>query len=322
MYEKFYGLREKPFSLVPDPDYLFLGRLHGAALNMLEYCLRGQASFTLITGEVGCGKTILIRRFLRMVDDASTVGMVTNTPRDKSHVLERILMAFNLDYRGKSEIEQYETLTDFMEEEQRRGRRTVLIIDEAHNLDEDSLEELRMLSNINVDKLLALQIVLVGQPEILELLNARSLRQLTQRISVNFRLLPLNFPETRRYIRHRLRVAGGSPDIFEPRAIAVIHLLSGGVPRLINVLCDTALVYGFGEDRGSLDAQLIQAVASDMLVGGLSTLPAVDHNLEEDNLLETAEKLVASLDPDELEDEYVELPLPPAPHHDDSKDDA
>lgn len=309
MYEIFYGLREKPFSLVPDPDFLFLGRLHGAALNMLEYGLRGEASFTLISGEVGCGKTILIRRFLRMVNDSTTVGMVTNTPRSSGHILERILLAFNLNYRGMSEVEQYETLIHFMEEQQARGRRAVLIIDEAHNLDEDSLEELRMLSNINVDKSLALQVILVGQPEILELLNTRSLRQLAQRISVNFRLLPLTFSETRRYVRHRLRVAGGSPDIFEPKAIAAIHLLSGGIPRLINVLCDAALVYGFGGGRETLDEAIIQAVASDMSGGGLETLPAMDHDPETKDFLKAADKLVTSLDPDEPDDEWVEPPL-------------
>ena len=139
MYETFYGLREKPFSLVPDPDFLFLGRLHSAALNMLEYGLRGQASFTLISGEVGCGKTILIRKLLRMIDNSTTVGMVTNTPRSRGHILERILLAFDLNYRGKSDVEQYEILISFLEEQQTRGCRVVLIIDEAHNLDEDSL---------------------------------------------------------------------------------------------------------------------------------------------------------------------------------------
>jgi len=309
MYETFYGLREKPFSLVPDPDFLFLGRLHGAALNMLEYGLRGEASFTLISGEVGCGKTILIRRFLRMVDDSTTIGMVTNTPRSTGHILERILLAFGLNYRDKSEVEQYETLTIFLEEQQAHHKRTVLIIDEAHNLDEDSLEELRMLSNTNVDKSLALQVVLVGQPEILELLNTRSLRQLAQRISVNFRLLPLTFSETRRYIRHRLRVAGGSPDIFETKAIAVIHLLSDGIPRVINILCDTSLVYGFGENRETLEAELIQTVASDTMEGGLENLPAMDYDLATGEILEAADKLVESLDPDELDDENVD-PVP------------
>lgn len=313
MYETFYGLREKPFSLVPDPDFLFLGRLHGAALNMLEYGLRGEASFTLISGEVGCGKTILIRRFLRMVDDSTTVGMVTNTPRSKGYILERILLAFDLTYQGKSEVEQYETLINFLKEQQTRGRRTVLIIDEAHNLDEDSLEELRMLSNINVDKSLALQVILVGQPEILDLLNTRSLRQLAQRISVNFKLLPLTFSETRRYIRHRLRVAGGSPDIFEPDAIAAIYLLADGIPRPINILCDTALVYGFGEGRETLDAAVIQAVASDMLRGGLDTLPAIDDGLVIGDILETADKLAASLDPDEQDDEIALQLLPLTP---------
>lgn len=313
MYETFYGLREKPFALVPDPDFLFLGRLHGAALNMLEYALRGQASFTLISGEVGCGKTILVHRFLRMIDDASTtVGMVTNTPRSGGHVLERILLAFNLDYRGKSEVEQYETLMNFVDEQRTRGRRTVLIIDEAHNLDEDSLEELRMLSNINVDKALALQVILVGQPEILDRLNTRSLRQLVQRISVNFRLLPLTFIETRRYIRHRLRVAGGTPDIFEPRAIALVHLLSGGIPRLINVICDAALVYGFGDGRSTINIGIIEAVAADIARGGLETLPGIDDDPVSKSLLDVADELVDSLDDDEASDEYVELPPLPS----------
>jgi type II secretory pathway predicted ATPase ExeA/peptidoglycan hydrolase-like protein with peptidoglycan-binding domain len=310
MYETFYGLREKPFSLVPDPDFLFLGRLHGAALNMLEYGLRGEASFTLISGEVGCGKTILIRRFLRMVDDSTTIGMVTNTPRSKGLILERILLAFGLNYRDKSEVEQYESLIEFLEEQQTHHRRSVLIIDEAHNLDENSLEELRMLSNINVDKSLALQVILVGQPEILELLNTRSLRQLAQRISVNFRLLPLTFSETRRYIRHRLRVAGGGPDIFEIKAIAIIHLLSGGIPRVINILCDTALVYGFGESQETLNAEIIQTVASDTMQGGLETFPVMDYDLGTEEILEAADKLVESLDSDELGDENDE-PSPP-----------
>lgn len=308
MYETFYGLREKPFSLIPDPDFLFLGRLHGAALNMLEYALRGQASFTLISGEVGCGKTILVRRFLRMIDRATTVGSITNTPRSSGHLLEHILLAFDLNYRGKSEVEQYETLIGFLREQQALGRRCVLIIDEAHNLDEDSLEELRMLSNVNVDKSLALQVILVGQPEILERLNTRALRQLVQRISVNFRLLPLTFFETRRYIRHRLRVAGGSPDIFEPKSIALVHLLSGGIPRLINILCDAALVYGYGEGRAIIDAEVIQEVVGDISSGGLETLPGIEQESFNSSLLQAADELVDSLDAGEPDEEQIELP--------------
>lgn len=305
MYESFYGLREKPFSLIPDPDFLFLGRLHAAALSMLEYALRGQASFTLISGEVGSGKTILVRRFLRMIGRRNSVGIVTNTPRQSIRLLEHILLAFNLEYRGKSEVEQYETLVTFVAEQRKLGRRCVLIIDEAHNLSEESLEDLRMLSNVNVDKSLALQIILVGQPEIHERLNTRNLRQLVQRISVNFKLLPLTFTETRQYVRHRLQVAGGSPDIFAPKAIALIHLLSGGIPRLVNILCDASLVYGFGESRETLDDDIVLAVVEDISRGGLDTLPGIDQRSITPSLLAAADELVESLKFEEPEDPPV-----------------
>ncbi|MEN8260919.1 MAG: AAA family ATPase, partial [Pseudomonadota bacterium] len=306
MYEETYGLREKPFSLVPDPDFLFLSRLHRGALNTLEYGLQEEASFTLISGEVGSGKTILVRRFLRMIGDRVAVGVVTSTPRNKSSVLDRILLAFGLDYRGKSHTEQHETFMRFLEAQEARKRRTILIIDEAQNLDAQALEELSMLSNINVDKNVLLQVVLVGQPEILEILNRKELRQFAQRITLNFKLLPLTFPETRNYIRHRIHVAGGNPETFNPEACAVIHLLSGGLPRLINSLCDSALVYGYGEGRVVLDGETVIEVAIDMARGGLANIPAVDANFNADKVLRRARELSEGIGPDddqELPDE-------------------
>jgi type II secretory pathway predicted ATPase ExeA len=302
MYEESYGLREKPFSLVPDPEFMFLSRLHRGALTMLEYGLQEQASFALISGEVGTGKTILVRRFLRTIGDRVAVGVVTSTPRNKSSVLDWILLAFGLDYRGKGPTEQLETFMRFLEAQQARKRRTVLIIDEAQNLGPEALEELRMFANVNVDKDVVLQIVLVGQPEILEILNRQELRQLAQRITLNFKLLPLSFPETRKYIRHRLRVAGGDPDTFSPEAIAVIYLLSGGLPRLINALCDAALVYGFGEGQAVLDGAIVIEVVLDATSGGLAKFPEIDANFDADELLERARELSAEIGPDEDED--------------------
>lgn len=284
MYETFYGFREKPFSLVPDPDFLYLGKHHRAALNILEYGLRGEASFALISGEVGSGKTILIRRFLRMVDAQTTVGLITNTHASLGNLLDWILLAFNLDYHGKEQVELFEILTNFVRDQQALGRRTVLIIDEAQNMDFEMLEELRMLSNINVDKELMFQIVLAGQPEILDKINRPELRQLAQRISANFHLSPFTLDETRNYICHRLAVAGGRRDIFDNLACAAVYHFTGGLPRPINIICDAALVYGYGEERQTIGLETVLDVAENVQRSGLKTLRALDNGFDREEL--------------------------------------
>jgi general secretion pathway protein A len=286
MYEAFYGFREKPFSLVPDPDFLYLGKHHRAALNILEYGLRGEASFALISGEVGSGKTILIRRFLRMVDTHTTVGLITNTHASLGNLLDWILLAFNLDYHGKAQVELFEILTNFLRDQQMRGRRTVLIIDEAQNMNSEMLEELRMLSNINVDKELMFQIVLAGQPEILEKINKPELRQLAQRISANFHLSPFTLDETRNYICHRLAIAGGRQDIFDNLACAAVYHFTEGLPRPINVVCDAALVYGFGEDRKAIGLETVLDVVENVQRSGLKTLRTLEGGFNREELSE------------------------------------
>ncbi len=286
MYETYYGFREKPFSLVPDPDFLYLGRHHRAALNILEYGLRGEASFALISGEVGSGKTILIRRFLRMVDQHTTVGLITNTHASLGHLLDWILLAFNLDYRGKQKVELFEILTNFLKDQRAHGRRTVLIIDEAQNMELEMLEELRMLSNINVDKELMFQIVLAGQPEILDKINRPELRQLAQRISANFHLSPLTLDETRDYIYHRLVVAGGRRAIFDNLACAAVYYFTRGLPRPINILCDAALVYGFGEERETIGLDTILQVVEDVQRSGLKALQSLENGFNRDQFIE------------------------------------
>ena len=276
MYESYYGLREKPFSLLPDPAFLYMSEKHRRALAILRYGLMNEAGFTVITGEIGSGKTTLIRELLNEIerDYSMTAATVSNTHRTFGELLEWVLLAFNLEYRGKKKVELYQTLADFIAEEYNQGRRTVLIIDEAQNLDVEALEQLRMLSNINADRDQLLQLILVGQPALREILRLPELRQFAQRIGVAYNLKTLNLEETWQYIRHRLQVAGGDPNLFDTKACAAVHYYTGGTPRLINVLCDTALVYGFGEQKQRIDLDLVIEVVRDKMKEGI--LPVTD----------------------------------------------
>jgi type II secretory pathway predicted ATPase ExeA len=269
MYKQFYGLQEKPFSLLPDPTFLYPSEKHSMALVLLEYGLSNQTSFSVITGGIGTGKTTLIRQLLSQLGRDVTVGMITNTHRSFGELLQWVLLAFNLEFVGKDKVGMYQLLVDFMINEYARNRRTVLIIDEAQNMSPETLEELRMLSNVNSDKDQVLQIILVGQPGLRETLRRPDLEQFAQRIAVDYNLEPLNLDETRSYIRHRLQVAGGNPDIFDAAACEVVYLHSGGTPRLINLLCDTALVYGYAEQAAQIHAPIVNDVVREKLKGGI-----------------------------------------------------
>lgn len=271
MYESYYQFNEKPFSLLPDPGFLYLSKNHRMALAMLEYGLMNQAGFTVITGEIGSGKTTLIRKLLNQIEnDANiSVGLVSNTHRSFGELLQWILLAFRLEYRGKEKVELYQTLAEFLRQEYNTGHRTILIIDEAQNLDIESLEQLRMLSNINADKDQVLQLMLVGQPGLRDMLRRPELEQFAQRIAVDFHLRPLDLQSTCDYIRHRLVVAGGDPNLFETAACVTVHYYTRGVPRLINVLCDTALVCGYADQKARIDADLIHDVVRDRSIGGI-----------------------------------------------------
>jgi type II secretory pathway predicted ATPase ExeA len=269
MYEAFYGLKEKPFTLSPDPQFLYLTQQHLMALSLLEYGLEQRAGFVLITGEVGSGKTTLIRHLLGRISEDVTVGLIANTHRAFGPLMQWVLLAFGLDYKGKEHAERYQTFVEFLLEEYRWGRRVLLIVDEAQNLDGETLEELRVLSNINADKDFLLQTILVGQPELRTTLRGPAMRQLAQRISVDYHLKTLGRTETHAYVRHRLQIAGGSPDIIAREAVEFVFGGTGGVPRLINSLCDTALVYGFAEQRRIIDAELMAQVIRDRTDGGI-----------------------------------------------------
>ncbi len=262
MYENFYGLREKPFSLLPDPGFLYPSAKHRMALVLLEYSLMNQSG-------IGTGKTTLIRQLLSQLGRDTSVGLISNTHSSFGELLQWVLMAFNLDYAGKDKVTMYHTFIDFLVREYARNRHTVLIIDEAQNMSPETLEELRMLSNVNADKDQVLQVFLVGQTGLRDLLRRPDLEQFAQRISVDYHLEPLSSNETQDYIHHRLMVVGGDPELFDKDACETIHRNSGGVPRLINVLCDTALVFGYAEQIKRISKELVEDVVRDKQKGGL-----------------------------------------------------
>lgn len=274
MYETFYGLSEKPFSIIPDPSFLYLSRQHSMALDLVEYGLINQAGFDVITGAIGTGKTTLIRFILSQIDQDISVGLISNTHRDFGELLQWILFAFGQDYHGKTSVEMFEIFVEFLTAEYAKGRGTLLIIDEAQNMSVDSLEQLRMLSNINADKDQLLQIILVGQASLRETLKRPELEQFAQRIAVHYHLGPLDAHETSCYIQHRLKCAGAKDEnLFDEAARRAVYHYSDGVPRVINLLCDTALVYGYAEGKPQIDAAIVEAVAQDKLTGGLFRVP-------------------------------------------------
>lgn len=263
MYEDFYGLNEAPFSILPDPAFLYLGKRHSLAYATLEYGLEHRAGFTVVTGEVGVGKTTLIRHLLNHLEGAVTVGLMSNTQIEPEELFGWILMSFGQPYDARRKVALFDRFQQFVIDEYRAGRRVVLIIDEAQNLPASVLEELRMLSNINVDKDQLLQLVLVGQPYFRELLCRPDLAQLVQRVTADFQLPPLDRDEVPRYIGHRLSVAGRTDPLFKVDAIERIADRAHGIPRTLNVLCDTALVYGYSARVQRIGAEIIDELIAD-----------------------------------------------------------
>jgi len=259
MYEAFYGLREKPFSILPDPDLICWCQNHRLAFAMLEFGVMNSAGFTVITGEIGSGKTTLVRYLLRKLDDHVTACLISNTPRTEDGLLPWIMMSLNLPFEG-SHPALFKRFQQFLHDQFSRGRRTILIVDEAQNLGFDALEELRMQSNINTDKQQYLQIILVGQPQLKDMLRAPQLLQFAQRISSDFHLRPLNALEVSEYINFRLRAVGSHYELFTDEACKIIAETSRGIPRTINILCDTALVYGFAAGLEKITAEIVETV--------------------------------------------------------------
>jgi general secretion pathway protein A len=259
MYEAFYGLREKPFSILPDPDLIYWGQSHRLAYAMLEFGVMNRAGFTVITGEIGSGKTTLLRHLLKRIDRRLAVGLISNTPSGPLGMLQWAMMAFDQPFEGTYPV-LFRRFQHFLYSEYLKGRRTILILDEAQNLSLQALEELRMLSNINADKDQFLQIILVGQPQLKDLLRDPRLLQFAQRVSSDFHLKALNPTEVAQYIDYRLEAVGCREQLFTDEACELIAHASRGIPRTINILCDTALVYGYAGNTDVIDAGLVRSV--------------------------------------------------------------
>lgn len=275
MYESFYGLREKPFSILPDPDLIYWGHGHRLAFAMLEFGVLNNAGFTVITGEIGSGKTTLIRYLMRRLGSDVTVGLVSSMPPGGSELLRWIMMALEQPFQDSYPL-LHRRFENFLCETYNRRRHTILIIDEAQNLGLAALEELRMLSNINVDKHQLLQLILVGQPQLQDLLRSPQLVQFAQRVSSDFHLTPLSAPEVANYIDYRLRAAGAKTQLFTQPACDLIARASGGIPRAINILCDTSLVYGFAANTDTVTADLVCEVINHKRSYGVVALGQVD----------------------------------------------
>jgi general secretion pathway protein A len=269
MYTQFFGLTKKPFSLTPDPSFLYLSPKHKKALTTLKYGLVSQASITVISGEIGSGKTTLIMAVLQKIENQCTVGLITNTHSAFGDLLTWVLASFDIPHESKNKAERYQIFTHFLTEEHKKQRRVILIVDEAQNMDIETLEELRLLSNVNIAGQIKLQMILVGQPELIDKLNKPELIQFAQRISIEYHLMPLNFEESQNYIAHRLQVAGGNPSIFNEAALAAVYYYTEGVPRLINNICDLAMVYAFASETKAVGWKAILEVVNERKTGGI-----------------------------------------------------
>lgn len=263
MYNDFFGFKEGPFQLVPNPGYFFLGRSHEEAIAHLNYAISHGDGFVEITGEVGTGKTTLCRAFLEDLDENTEVAYIFNPRLNPIELLRSINDEFGIDSTADNVKNLIDTLNVFLMEKKAQGKNALLLIDEAQNLDKDVLEQLRLLSNLETNTGKLLQMILVGQPELRKMLDSYELRQLRQRITLSWQLTPLSRSETREYIRHRVKIASQkTEDVFTESAYRLIYKYAGGIPRLINIACDRALLaaYGFNRPRvtGSIAGNAIK----------------------------------------------------------------
>ncbi len=263
MYEEFYGLTHKPFAILPDPRFMYWGRTHQLAYTMMEYGLSGGAGLTVVTGEIGCGKTTLIRNLLNSQDQSVVIGLISNTKEVSSDLLSWVLYSFDQPYEQTSKVAKFDALQRFLIDQYSQGKRVVLIVDEAQNLSPGTLEELRMLTNINAEQDLLLQIILVGQPQLRTLLKRPELAQFAQRVAADFNIRPLQKSEIGDYIAARLSAAGRVELLFNEAAAEKIYDYSLGVPRVINTMCDMCLVYGFSSETPIIDLNVVDEVLKD-----------------------------------------------------------
>src|SRR5947207_14197912 len=283
MYENYYGFAEKPFSLTPDPKYLYRSESHGNAFDLLQYAIRRREGFAVITGDIGTGKTTICRALLEQIDRTTFTALVLNPFLSEEDLLKRILQDFGVISReegkagrlaGVSKQDLIDVLYDFLLSLIPLKASAVLIIDEAQHLPLRVLEQIRILSNLETDKEKLLQIILVGQLDLQAVLRSPGLRQLDQRISIRYELKPLDRDAVAAYVAHRLTIAGGSAAVaVAPKATNVVHRLSGGIPRLINLICDRALLAGFSLRANRITPGMVLHAAESLDLETRRTLP-------------------------------------------------
>lgn len=259
MYLEFYGLKRKPFPTAGEPDCFYPSPSHRTALRYLEYALVNQLGFVVITGEIGSGKTTLVRRLLQEVGQQVRAVLLEQAPADGRELLQMVLRGLGASYGAQ---EGRPDLLARLRDRLRRAPRTVIIVDEAQRLSDGMLEEVRMLSNLQEGR--GLQIVLVGQPSLRQRLARPSLEQLRQRVALNYHLGPLGRQETIDYVRYRLEWAGAREEVFEAEALEAVFEHSGGIPRRVNLICDAALVYGFADGLRPVPARVVREVVRDL----------------------------------------------------------
>ena len=262
-YLEHFGFHQRPFSLTPDPEFLFWSDAARGAYAMLQYGLATRSPITMLTGEIGAGKTVLLQHFIEEAEDDDTlsIALVTNTRPNTREILQWLLP--ELTKADLSEEGKFLKVQEFLIQEYNEGRRVLLVIDEAQNLSPEALEELRMLTNINLGKEEVLQLFLIGQPELRDHVRRPDLVQFAQRVAANYHL-PYMKPDTvGHYMAHRLKVAGGKPSLFSKQAAMLIYDATGGVPRLINQLCDMSLTYAFAQGEDAVKRATVQAVLDD-----------------------------------------------------------
>ncbi|MCC5991592.1 MAG: AAA family ATPase [Rhodobacteraceae bacterium] len=262
-YLDHFGFHQRPFSLTPDPEFLFWSDAARGAYAMLQYGLATRAPITLLTGEIGAGKTVLLQHFIEEVEDDDTlsIALVTNTRPNTREILQWLLPELLQSDLG--EEARFLKVQEFLIREYNEGRRVLLVIDEAQNLSSEALEELRMLTNINLGKEEVLQLFLIGQPELRDNVRRPDLVQFAQRVAANYHLPYMKADTVAQYIAHRLTVAGGRPSLFSKQAAMLVFEATGGVPRLINQLCDMALTYAYAEGAPVIKRATVQAVLDD-----------------------------------------------------------
>jgi general secretion pathway protein A len=265
VYLDYYGLTEPPFDITPNPRFLFYSAKHREAYNHLLFGIRERKGFVQLTGEVGAGKTTLCRAMLEQLNGNFATALILNPVLNADELMKAIAIEFGLDVRGMDRLDTVAAINNFLLYQVERGQDTVLIIDEAQNLTEELLEQVRLLSNLETDSRKLLQIVLLGQPELRDRLNSPNLRQLRQRITVRYHLAPLSQAEISQYIQHRLEVSGakGAPRFTRP-ALWRIHHYTGGIPRLVNAVCDKALLAGFVNHTEQLDYRVVGAAIREL----------------------------------------------------------